>query len=302
MSWRTIYITQCEKISLYLDNLLIVKDATEYKIPLKDIGSIVVEDYKAIFTMKILNKFIEYNILLITCDEKHNPYGILNSIGNHSRQYKVVSNQIQWGEIEKNYLWKGIVRKKIENQREVMKLLNCNLDMINKMSDYIENVEIGDITNREGIAAGVYFRNIFGDKFRRKAGEGVQNSALNYGYAILTSKVARVIAGRGLVPYIGIHHKNEYNQFNLASDLVEIFRPIVDYYVAKYLQECSYFAKEDRVELLNLLNAKIIYCGRKEYLSNCIDKFIDIIINYFETGQEIEDKIPSIKGLELYEL
>ncbi|MGL5723459.1 type II CRISPR-associated endonuclease Cas1 [Cetobacterium sp.] len=302
MSWRTVYITQCEKISLYLDNLLIIKDSTEYKIPLKDIGSIVVEDYKAIFTMKILNKFIEYNILLITCDEKHNPFGVLNSIGHHSRQYKIVSNQIKWDEIQKNYIWKSIIKRKIENQREIMKVLNCDEYMITKMTEYIEGVEIGDITNREGIAAGIYFRNIFGDKFRRKTGDGVQNSALNYGYTILTSKVARVISAKGLIPYLGIHHKNEYNQFNLASDLVEVFRPVVDYYVAKYLQECSYFAKEDRVELLNLLNAKIMYCGKKEFLSNCIEKFVDAIINYFETGVEIEDKIPSLIGLELYEL
>lgn len=302
MSWRTIYITQCEKISLYLDNLLVIKDTIEYKIPLKDIGSIVIEDYKATFTMKILNKFIEYNILLITCDEEHNPYGILNSVGHHCRQYKVVSNQIRWGELEKDYLWRDIIKKKLENQREVMRLLGCNSEMMNMMTEYIENVDIGDITNREGIGAGVYFREIFGNKFKRKVGESVQNSALNYGYTILTSKVTRTISGRGLIPYLGIHHKNEYNQFNLACDLVEVFRPIVDYYVAKYLQECNYFAKEDRIELLNLLNAKVIYCGKKEFLSNCMEKFVDAIINYFETGQNIEDKIPTLEGLELYEL
>lgn len=240
MSWRTVYITHCEKLSLYLNNLLIIKDSTEYKIPLKDIGSIVVEDYKAIFTMKILNKFIEYNILLITCDENHNPYGVLNSIGHHSRQYKIVSNQIKWQDLEKEYLWKEIIKSKLTNQKEVMILLKCDLDSIKKMDEYIEGVELGDTTNREGIGAGFYFRNIFGDDFRRKVNQGVENSALNYGYTILTSKISRIIASRGLIPYIGIHHKNEYNQFNLSCDLVEIFRPIVDYYIAKYLKECSY--------------------------------------------------------------
>lgn len=302
MSWRTIYITQCEKISLYLDNLLIIKDTVEYKIPLKDIGSIVVEDYKAVFTMKILNKFVEYNILLITCDESHNPYGILNSIGHHSRQYKMVSNQIQWREIQKNYLWQQIIERKLENQTEVMRLLNCDTEVINKMKQHIDNVQIGDITNREGVGAGIYFRNIFGDKFKRKIRQGVYNNALNYGYTIITSKITRIISGRGLIPYLGIHHKNEYNQFNLACDLVEVFRPIIDYYVAKYLKESDYFSKEDRVELLNILNAKIIYCGKKEFLSNCMEKFIDSVINYFQTGEDIKDKIPILKGLEFYEL
>ncbi len=302
MSWRIVYVTQCERLSLYLDNLLIVKDNVEYKIPLKDIGTIVVEDYKATFTMKILNKFIEHNILLITCDEKHNPYGVINSLGHHSRQYKIVSNQIKWKDFEKDILWKEIVKNKLRNQLKIMKLLDCNEKLLDKIKQYIETVEVGDATNREGIGAGVYFRAIYGDEFKRKVNISVQNSALNYGYAVLTSKVAKIIAGKGLLNYIGIHHKNEYNRFNLACDVVEVFRPIVDYYVAKHLKEASYFAKEDRIELLNLMNSKILYQGRKEFLTNCIEKYVEAIINYFENGEEIESKIPTLEGLEFYEL
>ena len=191
MSWRIVYVTQCERLSLYLDNLLIVKDNVEYKIPLKDIGTIVVEDYKATFTMKILNKFIEHNILLITCDEKHNPYGVINSLGHHSRQYKIVSNQIKWKDFEKDILWKEIVKNKLRNQLKIMKLLDCNEKLLDKIKQYIETVEVGDATNREGIGAGVYFRAIYGDEFKRKVNISVQNSALNYGYAVLTSKVAK---------------------------------------------------------------------------------------------------------------
>ena len=182
--------------------------------------------------------------------------------------------------------------------------LGDNLELVKDpaIKQYIETVEVGDATNREGIGAGVYFRAIYGDEFKRKVNISVQNSALNYGYAVLTSKVAKIIAGKGLLNYIGIHHKNEYNRFNLACDVVEVFRPIVDYYVAKHLKEASYFAKEDRIELLNLMNSKILYQGRKEFLTNCIEKYVEAIINYFENGEEIESKIPTLEGLEFYEL
>ncbi|MGL4403721.1 MAG: type II CRISPR-associated endonuclease Cas1 [Fusobacteriaceae bacterium] len=302
MSWRTVYITQCEKISLYLDNLLVTKDEVEYKIPLKDIGSIVVEDYKATFTLKILNKFIEYNILLITCDEKYLPYASLMPVGNHSRQHKVVINQISWEESGKEYLWREIVRQKLKNQKIILKILHRDREIIEKMKKYSEEVELGDATNREGIGAGIYFRGLFGDEFRRKTADGVQNSALNYGYAILTSKMSRVISSRGLLPYLGIHHKNEYNQFNLACDLVEVYRPVVDFYVAEHLKEKEYFSKEDRIELVNILNARTLYRGKKEHIGNSMEIFVDSIINFFLTGENIEERVPSLEGLELYEL
>lgn len=302
MSWRTVYITQCEKISLYLDNLLVTKNEVEYKIPLKDIGSIVVEDYKATFTLKILNKFIEYNILLIICDEKFNPYASLVPVGSHSRQHKIVMNQILWDESGKKYLWKEIVKQKLKNQKSILKILNRDDEIIQKMKTYSDEVELGDATNREGIGAGLYFRGVFGNEFRRKVGEGVENSALNYGYTILTSKMSRVISSRGLLPYLGIHHKNEYNQFNLACDLVEVYRPIVDFYVSEHLKEREYFSKEDRVELINILNAKTLYMGKKEHIGNSMEMFVDFIINFFQTGENIEGRVPTLEGLELYEL
>lgn len=302
MSWRTVYITQCERISLYLDSLLVIKEGIEYKIPLKDIGSIIVEDYKATFTLKILNKFVEYNILLITCDEQHNPYAVLKPIGNHSRQYKMVMNQMKWEELEKEILWQEIIKQKLRNQREILKILKRDKDVIEKMTRYIEEVEIGDRGNREGIGAGIYFRELFGDEFRRKVGESVCNSALNYGYTILTSKMSRVISGRGLLPYVGVHHRNEYNQFNLSCDLVEVFRPIVDYYIAEHLKVKDYFSREDRVQLINILNAKIKYLGKNEFVGNGMERFLDSVTNYFETGESIEGKLPSMECVELYEL
>lgn len=302
MSWRSIYISESEKLSLYLDSLSIRKDETDYKIPLKDIGTIVVENNKTIFTLKILNKFIEYGITLITCDDEHNPCGMLVPTNSHSRQYKIVIKQISWLEAEKNEIWKEIIIQKLINQREVLIKLNKSIDVIKKMTLYIESVETGDITNREGIGAGLYFRELYGKGFKRRVTEDIMNSALNYGCTILTSKISRIIAGRGLLTYVGIHHKNEYNQFNLSCDLVEIFRPIVDYYICENLLEAEYFSKEHRIELVNLLNSKINYLEKKEFVSNVMEKFVDIVINFFETGESLKGRVPNLETLELYEL
>lgn len=111
-----------------------------------------------------------------------------------------------------------------------------------------------------------------------------------------------MIAGKGLLTYLGIHHKSEYNQFNLASDIIEVYRPLVDYFVYMYMKHALYFSKEDRIELINLLNAKVCQGKYMESVSNSIEKYIDMIIEYFETGVFNIEKIPSMSKFEFYEL
>ena len=302
MSWRTVYITQCEKISLYLDSLLIKKDGEEYKIPLADIGTVIIEDYKATLTIKIINKFIEYNILFITCDDEHNPYGSFVPLNSHFRQYKIVNSQINWDSELKGIFWQEIVKQKLKNQNEILKKLKKDKEVIALIEGYIEGVESDDRTNREGLGAKVYFREMFGKNFKRRVSSDITNSALNYGYAILNSKIARIISGKGLLTYIGVHHIGEYNQFNLASDLVEVYRPIVDFYVHEKINDGEYFSKEHRAGLVNLLNSRILVNGKKEITANAMEKTVDLLIEFFETGVYEEKKLPSLKTVELDEL
>lgn len=301
MSWRTIYITESERLGLYLDNLLVIKNGEEYKIPLKDIGSVIVEDNRTVITLKLINKILKYNILLIFCDDKYNPIGILNSTNGYFRQSKIVNQQINWDRELKDILWKEIVKVKLQNQNFILKKLEKDNEVVENIEKYIQEVEKGDITNREGLGAKIYFRELYGATFIR-GDKDVINSALNYGYTIIHSKIARVIAGKGLLTYLGIHHKSEYNQFNLASDIIEVYRPLVDYFVYIYMKHASYFSKEDRVELINLLNAKVLQGRYMESVSNSIEKYIDMIIEFFETGVFDIEKIPSLSKFEFYEL
>lgn len=275
MSWRTLYISESERLGVYLDSLLIIKNGEDYKIPLKDIGTIVLEDNRTVITSKLINRIIEYNILLIFCDDKHNPNGFLTASSGYFRQNKLVNQQMMWSEKLKNSLWKEIVKRKLENQKIILKKLKKKSLVVEMIESYKAEVLDGDAGNREGLGAKIYFREMYGDNFIRGA-QDVINGALNYGYTILNSKIARVIAGKGLLTYLGIHHKNEYNQFNLASDLIEVYRPLVDFFVHEYMKNAEYFSKEDRIELINLLNARILQGNNMESVSNSIEKYVDL--------------------------
>ncbi|WP_300344980.1 type II CRISPR-associated endonuclease Cas1 [Fusobacterium sp.] len=301
MSWRTIYITESERLSLYLDSLMIIKNGEEYKIPLKDIGSIILEDNRTSLTVKLMNKISEYNILLIFCDDKYNPSTMIFPLNNYFRQYKTVNEQINWDNNLKKILWKEIVKVKLENQKEILRKLKKTEETIKLLEKYITEVKEDDLENREGLGAKIYFRELFGENFTR-GNNDVINSALNYGYTIFNSKISRIIASKGLLTYLGIHHKNEYNQFNLSSDIIEVFRPIVDYYIYLYLKDSEYFAREDRIELINLLNSKIKYNSYNEYVYNAMEKYIEFIIEFFKTGKFCDNKMPYLEKIEFYEL
>lgn len=301
MSWRTIYIRESERLCLYLDSLMIIKDGEEYKIPLKDIGSIILEDNRTSVTVKLMNKIIEYNILLIFCDDKYNPKTMVYPLGGYFRQSKVVEEQINWDINLKKVLWKEIVKIKLENQKEILKKLNKNKEVIKLIEKYQSEVVEDDIENREGLGAKIYFRELFGEEFIGGKND-VVNSALNYGYTIFNSKISRIIASKGLLSYLGIHHKNEYNQFNLSSDIIEIFRPIVDYYIYLNIKDAEYFSREDRIELINLLNAKLEYNSYMETTYNVMEKYIEYIIDFFKTERLEVNKIPVLKRINFYEL
>lgn len=301
MSWRTVYIKESERLCLYLDSLMIIKNGDEYKIPLKDIGSIILEDNRTSITVKLMNKIVEYNILLIFCDDKYNPKTMVYPIIGYFRQSKIVEEQINWNIGLKKILWKEIIKIKLENQNEILRKLNKNKEVISLINKYKSEIKDDDIENREGLGAKIYFRELFGENFIRGKND-IINSALNYGYTIFNSKISRIIASKGLLPYLGIHHKNEYNHFNLSSDILEVYRPIVDYYIYLNMKDAQYFSREDRIELINLLNAKLQYNFYMESIYNTMEKYIEEIINFFKTEKLEVEKIPTLKKIEFYEL
>lgn len=128
-------------------------------------------------------------------------------------------------------------------------------------------MEFADTTNREGHAAKVYFNALFGKKFTRDE-ECPINAALNYGYSLLLSSFNREIVANGYITQIGLFHDNMFNPFNMASDLMEPFRPIVDSYVYKMKPEI--FEKDEKHLLLKILELELKIDGKQEILNNAI--------------------------------
>jgi len=164
-------------------------------------------------------------------------------------------------------------------QTSILKLLKKNPEVIQRMIQFANAVEPGDVTNREGVAASLYFKELLGDSFRRERGAvDAFNSALNYGYIVLRSCVARAITAHGLHPALGIGHRNQYNAFNLVDDCMEVFRPVIDLWVVLTVKEDDYLTREMKQQLIARLSSKINIGGQKQTVLNAIDLFVQSFI------------------------
>ena len=185
---------------------------------------------------------------------KHLPNGILIPFNNHSRLLKMVNIQLNATKPFKNRLWQQIVQTKVINQGKVLEYIGN--ERCKELFYLSALVVSGDKDNIESTAANIYFKELFSKKFTRRH-ENPINGALNYGYSIIRGAVARSLTMYGFLPVIGIHHHNELNQFNLADDLMEVYRPIVDYWVYKNINIDSKIDPKTKVKLYNLLNYRI---------------------------------------------
>lgn len=279
MTWRTVLLTKDSKLSLRL-NHLVVKSDEVVTIPLSEIGQVVIENPNIVMTGHILNALSKHKITTIICNERYIPYSHLNLIYGHFRQVSVIKKQINWQVLRKDIAWQEIIKHKINNQKLVLnKFIEDNLT--ESFDEYIEDVLPGDETNREGHAAKVYFNRLFGMSFIRGEDTPI-NWALNYGYSLLLSLFTRIITTKGLLTEVGIHHRNQYNHYNLASDFMEVYRPLVDYIVKTYVKD--EFSIDEKRELLDIFNKKVKIKNRNQYLANSVEIYVDSLIKYMNTG------------------
>ncbi len=294
MAYRVILIENEVDINLKLDNLVITKDESDIWIPLDDISVIVLDNLRINISTRMLSIMAEYNIALILCDNKHNPIGYYSSYDNHSRMSKIIGNQISKDRDFYDIIWKNIVESKIENQAQVLEILEKSEEVVKNIREYGKNVKVGDIDNREAHSAKIYFNTLMNATFSRGNDDILINSGLDYGYTILRSYLARLCVGYGLNTQIGIHHKNEYNRFNLVDDLIEPFRPIVDVYTYKILDGEEYFKAEHRRKLINILNHYIKYNGKRMYLCNAMEEYVEKVAAYI-ANKNVEIVFPQTK-------
>lgn len=273
MSFRVVLIENGTKLRFKLDNLLVTIDGEDTWLPLSDISTIVVDNFDATISFRLLNSLSEENVCLVTCDYNHMPIGIYNGYYNHSRNSKILYYQLKLTEEEKKFFWMKIIDAKILNQSSVLQILGYE-KASEKLISYSREILPGDPTNREAHAAKVYFNQIMGKSFSRGDKNILLNSALDYGYTIMRSYLSRLCVGYGLNTMISIHHHNEYNNFSLIDDLIEPLRPIIDLYSFKMMRDEKYFTINHRHNLINIINHRIIYNDKKMYFGNALEEYV----------------------------
>lgn len=274
MGFRVVFIENKVHMKIKLDNIVIDNGERESWIPINDVNMIVVDNIQTTITGRTLCLLAQNNVGLIICNQEHLPIGYYSSYDNHSRISKFIGFQIQRNKEFYDKLWKDIVQSKLENQAQFLEKYEFSQDVINSIRAFKVEVVDGDITNREAHGAKIYFNEMMGESFSRGNDEILLNSGLDYGYTIIRSYIARLCVGYGLNSQLGIHHKNEYNRFNLVDDIMEPVRPIVDLFAYKLLKNEQFFKAHHRADLVNLLNHKILYKNKKMYLCNMLEDYV----------------------------
>ncbi len=290
MSFRTIVITKESKLSLRM-NHLVVKSETHTQVPIGEISCLIIENPNISITGHLMNALTENKIMTIVCGKDHLPQTFLHAVYGHHRQSRLIEYQMNWKTEYKERLWQMIVQKKINHQKQVLQHYFRTLDL-SMFDEYIQNTKTGDFTNREGHAAKVYFNIVFSNEITRDT-EHVKNAGLDYGYQILLAIFARTIISKGYLTEIGIKHRNEFNLYNLASDLMEVIRPLIDYIVLNTITDV--FEKEEKRKIADILNKKICVNNKMYYLVNAIEIYVESVFKYLTTGNEKYIKFPSWK-------
>ena len=264
MSWRTVVISSNAKLD-YQMGYMVVRRMDTLKIHLSEMEILLIESTAVSLTAALLAELSKKKIKVIFCDEKRNPSSeLISYYGSHDTSTKI-RTQITWKDDVKKAVWTEIVAEKIRKQAEHLEF--WNLRESEMLYGYIGEIQFPDPTNREGYAAKVYFNALFGLDFTRTE-ENSTNAALNYGYSLLLSTFNRCITANGYLTQLGLFHDNMFNPFNLASDLMEPFRPIVDWRV-KVMQP-NKFEREEKMEVLGILQSDVQINGRNEFLNNAI--------------------------------
>ncbi len=294
MAFRSIIISKATKINLDLNNIVVTYESEPYHINLDEISTIVIDDPRCLVSLRLLSELCIKGINVIFTDVSHKPVGSLTTLYNNVRTPKKHLIQINWDINLKGYLWTNIVREKITNQKSVLEKLK-KIDKINVLNEFLKSIEYGDATNREGLASRTYFKELFGSTFKR-FNEDIINFCLNYSYQVLRSKISQEIIACGYIPTLGICHKSEYNQFNLADDIIEVFRPIIDYYVFNILDsnEHEHLTPELKGKLVNVLNERVLYKNNSYKIHSVIRVFLQDIFTFLETGDVEKVSFPQI--------
>lgn len=238
---RTLFFVNPAYLSTRNEQLVVKfadNEMPDRTIPIEDLGYIVLENPQITLTNGLLAKLISNNTAVITCDRQHMPCSILQPLVGHSEHSERMRRQLNASVPLQKQLWQQTIMAKVENQ--AANLIRAGKKAL-KLQRWAREVKSGDSTNIEAYAAAYYFQNLFEHVpgFSRNQKGIPPNNLLNYGYAILRAVAARAVVSSGLLPSLGIYHRNKYNAFCLADDVMEPYRPFVDRLVLEMVGDQS---------------------------------------------------------------
>lgn len=280
MSFRTVIIKERSKLETKM-GFLVVRGETEKQIHLSEIQTVIIESTAIALTAQLVCELVKRNINIIFCDEKHLPHSQLLPLFGNFNVSKNIMRQINWDAGIKQITWTRIVYQKIYMQKNLL-IKYKKLNEAKILDSYLNDLKLGDTTNREGHAAKVYFNALFGLDFSRRQ-ENDFNPPLNYGYSILLSAIAREIISAGYITPIGISHCNEFNFYNFACDLMEPFRPIIDDYVLTFVNEKN---DDFKNSMRKIFETQINIGGQNQFFDNAIKIFVRSVFKFLNREEE----------------
>lgn len=297
---KTILVENKSAITTKNQQLVLKSEVRESSIPIEDIGFLVLDHPEIYLSIPAMNLIVENNTAIIICGSNHLPNGMFLNLNSHHIQQEIFKNQIEASVPLKKQLWQQTIVEKIRNQGELLAKITENKNTFDFLASKVLS---GDTSNMEGVAAQQYWRNFplpnhEIDGIKRERYGDYPNNFLNYGYAILRAATARALSGSGLLNTLGIHHKNKYNAFALADDIMEPFRPIVDekvFDIMKRYQEQE-LNTAIKAELLQILTQTVYFKEEKSPLMVGLQKTASSLQQCF-TGNRKKIKYPKLWNL-----
>jgi CRISP-associated protein Cas1 len=295
MVWRSVIISQPAKLKREHFALLVEQEQSA-RVPFEDIAVIVLNNREITLTHPVLSACAEYGIGLYATGDNHQPSGVFLPFQSHSRATRMLRLQLDLDKPTGKRAWAAIVQAKINNQMICMKTLNAGDH--ERLASLSRRVRSGDTGNMEAQAAAYYFPQIMGRSFHRSQ-EVWANAALDYGYAVMRGACARALVAHGMLPTLGLFHSSEQNAFNLADDLIEPYRAIVDLHVAtnRKTDESVDLSPADKVALVGLLNVDVAMPRGVMSVLASVEQAAESLARLYDGGSEQILEMPRLIGL-----
>lgn len=293
--WRSVVISQPAKLKR--DHFaLVVEQAQSARVPFEDIAVIVLNHREITLTHPVLSACAEYGIGLYSTGDNHQPNGVFLPFLQHSRATRMQRLQLALDKPTAKRAWATIVQRKIRNQAHCMRLRGVHDP--ERLDSYARRVRSGDTGNMEAQASAYYFPQVFGRGFHRSQ-EVWANAALDYGYAVLRGACARALVAHGMLPSLGLFHSSEQNAFNLADDLIEPYRPLVDLHVASltHPMDAEDLRPSDKLGLIGLLNVDMAMPRGAMSVLASVEQASESLARLFDGGSEQVLELPELIGL-----